>query len=99
MVGLQQELEQIKSYIQEQTRAVESVSGAEEAMRFLYACLDDIELENVSGTQQRADSHCEADSRMNLEGGPSELPSSLDQLTPLQRQELLLLVSDLFCRV
>lgn len=95
-----QELEQIRRFIQEQTRAIDSVSGAEEAMRFLYACLDDIEVENVVGSSQvQADSHSEADSRMNFEGGPSGLPTSLTLLTPLQRQELLMLVSDLFLRI
>ncbi|KAI5065252.1 hypothetical protein GOP47_0019947 [Adiantum capillus-veneris] len=83
----QKELEQIKSYIQEQTRAVELVSGADEAMRFLYACLDDIEVENVSGTQEQA--HCATDLEVN-HVKPPELPCSLDKLTTMQRQKLLM---------
>ena len=42
----------MKSYFLEQTKAVESVSSAEEAMKFLYACLDDIEMEKFSPHDQ-----------------------------------------------
>ncbi|MCO5555104.1 hypothetical protein L7F22_008645 [Adiantum nelumboides] len=83
------ELEQIKIYIQEQTQAIDSVSGAEEAMRFLYACLDDIELETVTGAQERAVSPCVTDLEANREKS-TELPCSLDQLTTVQRQKLLM---------
>ncbi|MCO5559032.1 hypothetical protein L7F22_012624 [Adiantum nelumboides] len=83
------ELEQIKIYIQEQTKAVDSVSGAEEAMRFLYACLDDIELETITGAQERAVSPCVTDLKANREKS-TELPCSLDQLTTVQRQKLLM---------
>ncbi|KAH7291868.1 hypothetical protein KP509_29G039200 [Ceratopteris richardii] len=86
---INKDLEEIKRYIQQQTRALESVSGAEEAMRFLYACLEDIELENVSEINGQVDSHHAATSTTNIEEY-LELPCSLDQLTLRQRQKLLL---------
>lgn len=78
----------MKSYFLEQTKAVESVSSAEEAMKFLYACLDDIEMEKFSPHDQIMSSS-ETMSSPSVDGRLS-LPSSLEDFTLQQRQEFLM---------
>ena len=61
-------------------------------MKFLYACLEDIELEKFDSSEEENVSHHEVDKMILSSDGTITVPSSLDQLTRPQRKKLLMLV-------
>ena len=83
-------LHQVKSYIEEQKKALESLSSGEAAMKFLYACLEDIELEKMSPQEEPNVSHHEDDTMILSSDGTLMVPNSLEQLTHSQRKKLLM---------
>eukprot|EP01018_Ginkgo_biloba_P025315 Gb_09950 [translate_table: standard] len=86
--GEHQEVEKLKDYIVERTNDVESASAGEKAMKFLYACLEDLELEKIGRLHDEDESHC-GSSTSPLNNGELSFPTSLDQLSRQQRKDFL----------
>jgi hypothetical protein len=61
-------------------------------MKFLYACLEDIELEKMGPPEEQNVSSQEDDAIISSSDNTLMVPNSLDQLTHSQRKKLLMLV-------
>ena len=61
-------------------------------MKFLYTCLEDIDLEKFDSSEEENDYLHEVDKTISSSDGTIMVPSSLDQLTRPQRKKLLMLV-------
>ena len=59
-------------------------------MKFLYTCLEDIDLEKFDSSEEENDYLHEVDKTISSSDGTIMVPSSLDQLTRPQRKKLLM---------
>ncbi|KAJ7569575.1 hypothetical protein O6H91_01G090000 [Diphasiastrum complanatum] len=85
----EQHLKILKDFIAERSRDAESSGAAEEAMKFLYACLEDLEVEWL--LTAKADSCVpSSDTTYSFQDNMRPiLPNALDQLNHQQRKDFL----------
>ncbi|EFJ05245.1 hypothetical protein SELMODRAFT_431748 [Selaginella moellendorffii] len=86
--GEKKQLEKIKEVIEEKSAAAECTGPAEAAMKFLYGCIQDLEVERL--LKARTDECCNSaeDTVEEIDAWP-HLPTSLDKLNFQQRKRFL----------